>query len=67
MGQYVIKHKTEDRFFGGFEQGPEFNVMWVSLENATMYPDKTHASTQAILLRRFKNPVQLKPVAGVAK
>lgn len=67
MGNYVIKHKTEDRFFGGFEQGPEFNVNWVSLEKSMLYPNKTQASSQAMLLRRFKNPVQLKPVAGMSR
>lgn len=59
---YVIRHKHQsDKFFGGFETGPEFNVVWVDLDSAKQF-SRDNANTQAILLRRFKNPVQIKPV-----
>jgi len=62
---WIIKHKTDNSFFGGFERGPEFNVIWVSHADALRYSNKTHAKSQAQLLRRFGNSIQLKPLREI--
>lgn len=58
---YAIKHSVTGLFFAGFGPAPEFMTKWQP-SKPVVWSDETHAKAQAVLLRRFDNAVQLKPV-----
>lgn len=60
MNAYGIKHKITGLFFGGFNA--DHSVKWVEQKNAC-HMDKSAATSQALLLRRFGIEAQQKPVA----
>ena len=59
---WTVKHRQSGLYFGGFKSGPEFQPIWVPAECAVAWDRKEIAVSQALLLRRFDNSVQIKPV-----
>lgn len=57
---YLIYRRHSRNFFAGFDA--DGNPIWVDREAARRYTDRVHAEGQAILLARFDNAVQQKPV-----
>ncbi len=57
---FGVKHKTSGLFFGGFNV--DQSVKWVP-EAQARHMDKLGASGQAMLLARFGENAQKKPVA----
>jgi hypothetical protein len=60
--RWAIKHRESGMFFGGFHSGPEFSAIWLSADKAKSWDQREIAVSQALLLRRFNNAVQLTPV-----
>jgi hypothetical protein len=60
--RWAIKHRESGLFFGGFHSGPEFSAIWLPAEEAKSWDQREIAVSQAMLLRRFNNAVQLTPV-----
>lgn len=59
---FAIRRRDTGRFFIGFGPAPAFETMYGREDQAKQFASRSDAETQAILLRRFADPVQIRPV-----